>query len=200
MKVYMPSAPESLIEERKRTGAHRYDEMWDGVWHFMPSPNREHQHLERDLLLYLLVRWGKPRGAQAYHQINVAPPHGWPDKDYRIPDLILVSPRRFAIDRNEYFEGAPDTVVEIHSPGDEAYEKLPFYAKLGVPEVWIIHRDTKQPEIYLLKGGRYRKQRVNGSGWVKSPGTGIELRVGKPGKLTVRIKGDEATRQELPED
>ena len=55
------------------------------------------------------------------------------------------------IDHDTYFEGAPTVVVEIRSPGDETMEKLPFYAKLGVPEVWIIDRDTRQPELYLLK-------------------------------------------------
>jgi Uma2 family endonuclease len=133
-------------------------------------------------------------------QINLATPGGWPDYNSRIPDQLLVSPERFAIDCNEYFEGAPDAVVEIHSPGDEAYGKLRFYAELGGPEVWIIHRDTKVPEIYLLRKGRYRKQRANGSGWVRSPGTGVEVRAGKPGKLAVRMNGDEATRADLPED
>ena len=28
-------------------------------------------------------------------------------------------------------------MIEIRSPEDEALEKLPFYAALGVPEVWI---------------------------------------------------------------
>src|SRR5262245_61047905 len=140
MKVYMPSAPPGLIEERKRTGAHQWDEMWEGVWHLMPSPNREHQDLEGDMYGYLKARWARPRRAKVHMQVNLATPGGWPDRNYRIPDLILVSPERFAIDCNEYFEGAPDVAVEIHSPGDEAYEKLTFYAELGVPEVWIIHR------------------------------------------------------------
>jgi len=84
------------------------------------------------------------------------------------------------------------------TPGDESYEKLPFYAALGIPEIWIIHRDTKEPEIYLLRRGRYRKQRPLASGWLRSPGTGIEMRVGAPGKLAVRLTGKEATREDLP--
>ena len=112
---------------------------------------------------------------------------------------MLLLPQRFAIDRNEYFEGGPDVAVEIHSPGDEAYEKLPFYSELGVPEVWIIHRDTKDPEIHVLKRGRYKKQAARADGWLRSPGAGIELRVGRPGKLAVRLAGDETSRQDLPE-
>ena len=42
-------------------------------------------------------------------------------------------------------------VVEIQSPGDETYEKLPFYAELGVSEVWIINRDSRSIEVYALR-------------------------------------------------
>jgi Uma2 family endonuclease len=133
-----------------------------------------------------------------YHQINLTPIDGWPN-NYRIPDLVLLLPQRFAIDRNEYFEGAPDVVVEIHSHGDEAYEKLPFYRDLGVPEVWIINRDTREPEIHVLKRNRYKKQSATAQGWVRSPHLNIEL-AGLRGKLAVRLAGDDATRQDLPLD
>ena len=90
--------------------------------------------------------------------------------------------------------------MEIHSAGDEAYEKLSFYAALGVPEVWIIHRDTKAPEIHRLAGGAYEMKAAGAGGWLASEITGIELRQGRPGKLAVRLAGDDATREELPED
>jgi len=199
MKAVMPLVQPEFLEWRKRTGADQWDEMWNGVLHIMPSPNCDHQDLEGSMETYLRVYWARPRRAKVYHQINLAAPGGWPD-DYRIPDLVLLTLERFGINRNEYFEGAPDVVVEIHSPDDEAYEKLLFYAELGVPEVWIIDRDTKEPEIYLLKKSRYRKQRAAANGWVRSPGTGIELRAGKPGKLALRLAGEDSTRVDLPED
>jgi Uma2 family endonuclease len=195
----MPVAFPDLLERRKQTGADQWDEMWDGVLHMPPMPHYDHQDLEGDLETYLKLRWARPRRAKVLHQINLAAVGGWPD-DYRIPDLVLLTPDRFGINRGEYFEGAPNVVVEIHSPGDEAYEKLPFYADLGIPEVWIIHRDTKEPEVYLLKRGRYKEQRPGAGGWVRSPATGVEIRVGKRGKLAVRLAGDDATREYLPED
>ena len=164
-----------------------------------PSPNREHQDLEWAMETYLRLRWARPRRARVYHQINLTPPGGWPD-NYRIPDLVLLSPGRFDIDRNEYFEGAPDVVVEIRSPGDESYDKLAFYAQLGIPEVWIINRDSKEQEIYALQAGRYERRAANAAGWVLSMATGIELRAGQPGKLAIRLAGDERTHEELPED
>jgi Uma2 family endonuclease len=199
MKAVMPIVPPDILEWRKRTGAHKFDEMWDGVLHMPPPHTLGQQLLEGSLETYLRLRWGKRNGVKVYHQINVASVGGWPN-DYRIPDLVLLKPERFAINRNEYFEGAPDVVVEIHSPGDETYEKLPFYRDLGVPEVWVIHRDTKEPEVHVLKRGRYKKQSAGADGWVRSPATGLELKAGRPGKLAVCAAGDETTREDLPED
>jgi Uma2 family endonuclease len=195
----MSEVPPDILAWRKRTGADQWDEMWEGVLHMAPSPNREHQDLEGAMETYLRLRWARPRGCRVYHQINLAPPGGW-SHNYRIPDLVLLTPARFAIDRNEYFEGAPDVVVEIHSPGDESYDKLEFYAALGVPEVWIIHRDSKKPEIYTLQTRHYEQRGPDRDGWVLSPVTGIELCPGKPGKLAIRLAGDENSREDVPED
>lgn len=199
MRAVMPEVSPAILAWRKRTGAERWDEMWEGVLHMAPSPNRHHQDLEWALETYLRRRWARPRGARVYHQINVCPPGGWPN-NYRIPDLVLLTPACFAIDRNEYFAGAPDVVVEIRSPGDESYEKLGFYAALGVLEVRIIPRDSKEPELYTLQGSAYVRQAANAAGWVRSAVTGIELCVGVPGKLAMRLAGDESTREDLPED
>jgi Uma2 family endonuclease len=154
--------------------------------------------LEGSLESYLRVYWAPRCKGKVYHQINLSPGGDWRE-NYRIPDLVLLLPERFGINRNEYFEGAPNVVVEIHSPGDEAYEKLPFYRDLGVPEVWIIERDTRVPEIHVLKRGRYKKQSATAQGWIRSPNMGIEL-ASMNGKLAVQLAGDHSTRQELPLD
>jgi Uma2 family endonuclease len=198
MKAVMPVALPEVMALRKSTGADIWDEMWEGILHMPPPPNLEHQSFEGSLETYLRLRWAPQHGAKVYHTVAVSPPGGWPNS-YRAPDLVLLLPDRFTRIRGEYIEGAPNVVVEIHSPGDEAYEKLPFYAQLGAPEVWIIHRDKKTPESHVLKRGRYKKLAVRADGWTRSPGTGVELRVGKPGKLAVRLLGDEASRQDLPD-
>ncbi len=199
MKAVMPCVPPEILTWRKRTGADRWDEMWEGVLHMVPMPNREHQDLEGAMETYLRLYWARPRRSKVYHSINLASPGGWPN-DYRIPDLVLLSPERFDIDHNEYFEGAPDVIIEIRSPDDETYEKLGFYAALGVPEVWIVDRDSKQPAMYILAGDHYEKKAADGEGWLRSDRTGIELRAGKSGKLTMRLEGDEVTCEELPEN
>ncbi len=111
-----------------------------------PAPNRDHQDLALALGSWLRSHWALPLGNRVHAQVNVALPGAWPG-DYRIPDLILLTPDRFSIDRNEYFEGPPTAVIEIRSPGDVTTEKTPFYARLGATELWTIDRDTKAPQI-----------------------------------------------------
>ena len=199
MKAVMPSVPPDILEWRRRTGADQFDEMWDGVLHIPPLATRRHRDLESCLEAWLRWHWAPLHDAKVYHQINITSISGWPN-NYRIPDLVLLSPERFAIDRDEYFEGAPDVVVEIHSPGDETYDKFSFYAELGVPEIWVIHRDSCTPEVHRLKRRRYKEQPAGPGGWIKSTQTGVELTQGIGNKLAIRLAGDDDSRRNLPED
>ena len=50
MRVVMPVAIPEVIRFRERTGADRFDEMWEGVLHMRPSPTFHHQsHASRIL-------------------------------------------------------------------------------------------------------------------------------------------------------
>jgi Uma2 family endonuclease len=63
---------------------------------------------------------------------------------------------------------APDAVIEIRSPDNETEEKLPFFAALGVAEVTVIDRDTKQPTVYRLVGTQFVALVRDPGGWVAS--------------------------------
>lgn len=197
MKAVMASVPEHILEWRRRTGADRYDEMWEGVLHMAPSPNRDHQDLEGSLEAWLRQRWAKPNGCRVYHNINVAESGVWPD-NYRVPDLVLLTPQRFHIDCNEYFNGGPDAIVEIRSPEDETYEKLDFYAAIGVREVWVVDRDTKRPEIYELVDDQFRRRQPDAHGWHRSEVVGAEMRATGDNKLEIRLTGRDDTLERLP--
>ncbi|MCB9881777.1 MAG: Uma2 family endonuclease [Planctomycetes bacterium] len=184
----MSRIPPDLLAWRRQTGADQWDEVWDGVLHMVPSPNREHQDIEGQLEAWLRWIWTPRCGGRVYHQINVARPGTWP-KDYRIPDLVLLLPDRFDRDRNEYFEGGPNVCVEIHSPGDESYDKFAFYGAVGVQEVWIIHRDTRLPEIHRAHAGAFERVQAQADGFVHSHVTNVELR-GADGALLVRLPTD----------
>jgi Uma2 family endonuclease len=198
MKAVMPDVPAHILQWRKTTGAYYWDEMWEGVLHMTPVPNRRHQDFQRALLGWLHSFWAQPRGCKVYPPINIASPGGWPN-NYRIPDLVLLTPDRFHIDHDEYFEGAPTVVVEIHSRGDESYEKLAFYAHLGVPEVWIIDRDTKVPQLFVLSGEAYQDQSAGPDGWLASAATGVLFRAAPDDKLAIRLADQPETPRLLPE-
>lgn len=46
MKAVMAPVPPEILALHRRTGADRYDEMWEGVLHMVAAPNREHQDLK----------------------------------------------------------------------------------------------------------------------------------------------------------
>jgi Uma2 family endonuclease len=197
MTIVVPSPPPELLEERRRKGIDHHDEMWEGALHMPPMPNRDHAELGGDLYTFLKKRL-RPRGIKVHLGRNVASPGGWP-QDFRVPDLVITGPDRLGRDRNEYLEGGPDVAVEIASPGDETRKKIPFYARIEVTEVWIIDRDTKEIEVLLLRDGAYEPRPPDAAGWVASPFAGIEARP-EGGKLLVRMRGDEGSRERIPED
>jgi len=169
--------------------------------HVAPSPSGEHQDFVGDLRSYLKRHWAKPSGGLVRHEINVVHPDDEDDwiHNYRIPDVVLLSPDRLDFDKDVYILGAPLICVEVRSPKDESYEKFVFYARLGVPEVWVIDRDTKMPEVFALTDGEYEPVPSNADGWTESRVIPAEMRATPAGKLVLRLNRDDSTRAELPE-
>ena len=199
MQAVIANMPPKWLEERTNSEAAQWDEMWNGVLHMPPMPNRMHQRFGRNLLIHLQTHWAEPRGCQVDQEVNLTTPEDewqW-TKNYRIPDLVLTTPDRFHIDKGEYMVGAPLVVVEVRSPRDETYQKFPFYAGLGVPEVWVFDRETREPELYALGEVSYQLMGPSADGWIRSPASGVEFRQALPGKVWVRIAGDDATAKEL---
>jgi Uma2 family endonuclease len=160
-------------------------------------PNRKHQDLEGSIEAWLREFWVPTSGGKCYHQINVASLGGWPH-NYRIPDLVLLAPDRFHVDKNEYFEGGPTVVVEIRSPDDETYEKFDFYASLNVLEIWVIDRDTRQPEIHRLRGSGYEEVAPESAGYRQSTVTNVRMWATTDGRLAMQQAEDTSTLKVLP--
>lgn len=71
----------------------------------------------------------------------------------REPDLFFIAKNRLKSLKKNYFDGAPDLIIEIISPesrgrdrGDKFYE----YEKAGVREYWIIDYERQKVEFYNL--------------------------------------------------
>ncbi len=134
---------EALIQERRRLGLDRYDEVWEGMY-VMPSlPSNAHQELVDDLGVIIHEVIKKPGLGKGYPGVNVSDRRlRWKD-NYRCPDLAVVLRGSRAIDCGTHFHLGPDFLVEIESPGDDTEDKVPFYSQIGVRELLIIHRDRR---------------------------------------------------------
>jgi Uma2 family endonuclease len=144
---------DELLERRTRSGLDRLDEVWAGVLHVIPAPSLAHARIAQQLAELLGPAARAARLDSAMHEFNL----GDSERDFRVPDGALHRP------------GAAGTwlptaalVVEILSPGDETWEKLPFYAAHDVDEVLIVDPGKREVHWLELAGGEYREVRRSG--------------------------------------
>jgi Uma2 family endonuclease len=163
----MLDVPESLLDERRRLGLDVFDEVWEGVLHMVPPPSGEHQRLELELGSVFLSA-AKRRGLVASNETGLFAA----DDDYRVPDIVVSRPG------NCSQRGVDDTaelVVELRSPGDESYEKLPWYAARGVAEMLIVDPATRRFELYRAEGGNAVAVAPDDDGGVRLDTLGVRV-------------------------
>ncbi len=148
-----PFIEQDLIAKRRAMGVDKFDEVWEGVYIMAPMANDEHQDLVSDLttVLNIAVDWvglGKVRPG-----VNVSDQeHDW-QYNYRCPDVVVFLNNTQAENRGSHWLGGPDFAIEVVSKHDRAWEKLPFYAKVGVRELMLIDRDPWKVTLYRLQDG-----------------------------------------------
>lgn len=154
MRAVVVHVRQEELADRRARGLDRWDEMWEGVLHMTPAPSVEHQRILDRLIQFLGSRIQNTGRGTLMSGISVFGAAGL--HDYRIPDLTFVAAgREHVLHADGVRDEGPDAVIEIRSPEDETYEKLPFYAALRVTEVVVLHRDTKEAEIFKLAGAQY---------------------------------------------
>jgi Uma2 family endonuclease len=142
----MVDVPPELLEQRRSAGIDRWDEMWEGVLHMVPPPSGRHQRFGMELAL-VLAPLAKASGLVPSYETGLFRT----DDDYRVPDQVYARPER-ATDRG--VDGAAELVVEILSSGDETYDKLDWYARLGVAEILVVDPDSRAAELFASRAGR----------------------------------------------
>ncbi len=135
-----------VLEGRRRSGLDRLDEIWEGVYHMVPAPSGPHGDLESQLHA-LLRPLAQQAGLKMIGQSNL----GESEHDFRVPDGAL----HHSVPRGVWNPTAA-LVIEIVSPGDESWEKLPFYAAHDVDEVLIVDPAERSVSWPALEGGEYR--------------------------------------------
>lgn len=196
MKGVMLEVPNFLIEQRRISGADQWDEVWEGVLHMVPPPNIEHQNLEGLIETWLRTFWVPTQpGNKVLHQVALSPDDSWV-QNYRTPDIVLFNSQHQQNLRPTFCHGPCTVAIEIRSPNDESYDKLAFYLTLGVPEVWVIDRDSKHPEVFVLTSGAYQQQAPNTDGWLTSTAVPIMLKHGS-NSLVIQLTNIESTCRTL---
>lgn len=178
MRTLLVAPDPAWLAERRRLGHDRRDEVWDGVLHVPPDPTTDHQRLE-SRLIEVLGPLARRRGLEAIAELSILDPADH-NRNYRTPDVLVVDPQ-LLIRRGT--EGPVELVIEILSNGDESRDKLPFYAARGVKEVWLADPDTREVELYVLRGATYFAILPDRSGLLRSPAMDLELSVASGPKL-----------------
>ncbi len=176
MRATYVEIPEGVIRERRRLGIDKFDEMWEGELHMSPFPSWEHQGVVDDLAAFFKFHWQDLGEGVRRTNVGVKPP-GTPDvelegaqvpENYRGPDLVFLLRGHEDRVQGGWVVGPSDAVIEVRSPGDETYKKFPFYHGLGIPEVIVVHRNTKAVEAYTRGTTEYERVAPNPDGWVDS--------------------------------
>jgi Uma2 family endonuclease len=140
------SGLDEVLERRRRAGADRSDEVWEGVYHVVPAPSGPHAVIAWQLAAILrplaLAGGFTPSG-----EFNL----GESEHDFRVPDGGLH--RDFPTGS---WHHTAALVVEVVSPGDESWEKLPYYAARRVDEVLIVDPQERSVTWLALRDGEYR--------------------------------------------
>lgn len=79
----------------------------------------------------------------------------WPDGPSREPDLIFIAKKNLSGLTDKRFDGGPDLLVEIISPGsvtEDRVRKFTEYERAGVQEYWVIDPRPRQQQsdFYVL--------------------------------------------------
>ncbi len=124
-------------------------EIIEGALYVSPAPTFDHQFSLFELA-FLMARFVK---AHDLGLILVAP------FDVRLPgvadpvepDLLFFRTGNQPQAGDKYFEGVPDLIVEILSPGTRRIDqhiKFGAYEKAGVPEYWLVDPKSRSITVY----------------------------------------------------
>lgn len=166
MRAVLLEVPQAMLTERRRLGLDGRDEVWNGVLHMVPPAGGPHQRLGAELL-QVLAPLGKHHGLVASYETGLFRA----SDDYRVSDQLYCRPEH---ESERGAEGA-ELVVEIRSEGDETYDKIGFYAGLGVREMLIVHPQGHWVELLRAVGAKLLPVTADTEGTVRSDVLGAQF-------------------------
>jgi Uma2 family endonuclease len=138
-----------------------------GSLYVTAAPHWEHQYSSFELAFHLsaFVR-EKDLGFVLMAPLDVRLPAGIASPVQ--PDVVFFRKGNEPTRGVGYFEGTPDLVAEILSPGTRRRDrtiKLEAYRDAGVPEYWLLDPGTRTVVVYVLgTNGKYAERARKGIG------------------------------------
>lgn len=142
--------PASVLAERERLGLDTRDEVWDGILHMNPPPKYAHSRVQMQLFRRL-DRLASIEGLEVHVELGLFNPAHATYHDYRVPDLVVFRPELIS---ERGIDGPAAMAVEVRSPGDDSFEKLPFYEAMGVGEVLVVDRSSTWVRHWVRSSGQ----------------------------------------------
>jgi Uma2 family endonuclease len=150
----IPSRPLTYLDlesERERTTATL--ELIDGEIVMTPSPVPRHQ-----IIVGRLYRRLDDAITETGRGLVIPPPMDvWFDEENIVqPDLIVLLNDRLDRVTNKLVEGAPSLVVEVVSPTSRVRDrsvKRIHYARIGVPEYWLVEPEVDAVVVHAEPDG-----------------------------------------------
>lgn len=127
-------------------------EIIEGVLYVANAPSYEHQFTVGELLgeLRAFVK-ARQLGVVLTAPFEVHLPGGIANPVQ--PDVLFIAAERQPRLGDQIFEGAPDLIVEVMSPGSvrlDRFVKFGAYERAGVREYWLADTKTRTVEVYSL--------------------------------------------------
>jgi Uma2 family endonuclease len=152
VRILDPAQARDYIIARMRQGIDKYDEVREGVYTVVAFPSNAHQELVYYFTMILGEVVVKPKRGRVFPGANVSDRIvDWP-QNHRGPDVVAVMKGGRAMDCETHWLGGPDFLIEIRSPGDDSFLKLPFYSKVRVRELLIVERDERRLRLFRHDG------------------------------------------------
>lgn len=172
MKAVVLDMPQAWLDERHRLDLDRKDEMWSGVLHVVPPASSAHNNLGF-WLATVLGGAAELQGLLGFVEPGIFDPAIEAMTSYRVADLAFANPEHVT---SRGIEGRAALLVEILSPSDESYDKLPFYREVGVEELLYVHPGTKAFEVRRPGAEGWAVIDGDENGWVSVTSLGVWLR------------------------
>jgi Uma2 family endonuclease len=148
------------LEDLERLPPGVKGEIIEGVLYTQPRPRLGHQHAGGNIFGDLSGPFDRGRsGGPGGWWILIEPGIELPNTPEISPDIAGVRRERLpSLPASEPLRIVPDWVCEILSPSNRRHDlltKKPYYAKIGVPYLWLVELEAQALMAYRLENGRW---------------------------------------------